>query len=80
MQKVLMIFLILLSLQSKADSEAMAIKKATKALYKQTGLDKHIKRLEKEYIPEIIRNNGWVLALGDAVIKKQYKVKYEWKF
>lgn len=61
----------------KADDEREAIKKASEALYKQSGLDKMVDEYSKKHTPELVKKHGgWILVLQQTVVHKQ--IKYEW--
>lgn len=56
-----------------------AIKAVGKATYKQTGIDKRVKKLEKKYIPEQLREyGGWITMI--IKVSSERKITYEWTF
>lgn len=56
-----------------------ALKAVAKATYKQTGLNKMVKRLERKYISDEMRKyGGWAINIGKVFIER--KVSYEWTF
>lgn len=56
-----------------------AYKALGKATYIQTGTDKMVKRLEKRYTPEVVKEyGGWIAGIVKVV--KDQKVSFEWTF
>jgi hypothetical protein len=65
--------------QSKADNYDEARKKASEALYKQSGMDKIVKELEKKYVPKSVKKyGGWLLAIQDSIVNEQ--IRYSWTY
>lgn len=56
-----------------------ALRKASEAFYKQSGLDKRVRYLEKKYIPRPVREvGGWVFWGVDVYNKRM--ITYTWEF
>jgi hypothetical protein len=74
---ILVIFLI--CPLAKADSSKEAIRKASEALYIQSGMDKVVKQLDKKYTPKVVKKyGGWLIAIQDSVVNEQ--IRYKWEF
>ncbi len=52
---------------------------AAKALYKQLGLDKSVKRLEKTYVKGDLKKYGGYLGLGIRIATEK-RISYTWRF
>jgi hypothetical protein len=64
---------------SKADDKKEAVKKASEALYKQTGLDNMMHELDKKYTPEYVKKYGvWLIIIQDSLVNEQ--IKYKWVY
>ncbi len=60
-------------------TEQEALRKFTKASYKEMGLDEQVKQLEKRYLSkEVIFYGGWTAQISRVVIEK--RIVYEWTF
>lgn len=67
------------STRGPASEKEDALKALAKATYIQTGVNKQVKELEKEYVPEELRKYGGVLT-GIAKAINEKKVSFEWTF
>jgi len=56
-----------------------AIKHASIAYYKQSGIEKHVKRIEKESIPEEVKDISVVVTWGVTVYDTKM-ITYGWEF
>lgn len=65
--------------QTFYNSEDAAVKYTGKALYKQFDIDKYVKVIEKNYLPEELRKYGpYAMIVARAIRDK--RVSYEWTF
>lgn len=65
--------------RSPASKTNDAYRALAKATYLQTGTDKHVKTLEKKYIPKKVKEyGGWITAAMKVV--SEQKVSLEWTF
>jgi hypothetical protein len=61
------------------DNYKQAAQALSEALYKETGLDKKVKKLEKKYINKDLKKyGGYTILIADIVVNQ--RVQYEWKF
>jgi len=60
-------------------SEKQALTKALNAAYYQLELDDDVKRLEKKYIPEKVREYGGIVSIL-AKITIDKRITYTWEF
>lgn len=67
------------NVMGKTGQEADAAKAVMKATYKQTGMDKVTKNLEKKYISDDLRFYGGYLAVIAKMIQEK-KISYEWRY
>lgn len=59
--------------------EKEAIRALSKACYKEFGIDKVTKRLEKKYVPKELKEYGvWPVMIVKIVTEK--RISYEWTF
>ena len=64
---------------TKANNEEEAIKKAGEALYIQSGLNKIVEHLDKQYTPKIVKEySSWLFLIQKAAIEKQISCKWAW--
>lgn len=56
-----------------------ALRQASLAFYKQSGLEKDVKRLELRYVPAPVRKYGGWVTWGIGVYQKKMIV-YKWEF
>lgn len=64
---------------ASSDNTEKALIAIGKASYKQFGVDKKVKKLEKEYVPKEIRKHGKWIAIGIKLVNEK-KISYEWTF
>ena len=76
---IVVIFLI--CQQVKANSEQQAVKAASEAFYKQTGMDSMVNGLKKKYVPKTVQQvSGWLVVGYDMVARQEIKYVWEWTF
>lgn len=76
-----MIFVSILAVNSSAsDGESReAVSSLTKATYKYHGIDKYVRKLEKQYLSDDVRvYGGWMYQIGKTVVEK--RITYEVTF
>lgn len=66
-------------LYSDGGTEREAIRHASLAYFKQTGMEAQIKTIEKRYVKDEIRNTLKYTFIIQKVIQSQ-KVEYAWRF
>lgn len=64
---------------SNASTEEQAIQKAGEAVVKELGIDKKVKQLEKQYVPEFIKKYGGI-AIAIVKIHEDQYIRFEWEF
>ena len=65
--------------RTPAGQEQDALKALAKATYIESGLDKDVKRFEKEFLPDEVRKyGGWVTTI--IKIERERQITYEWTF
>lgn len=67
------------SAKGQASELNRAYKAAIKAAYIQSGSDKHVKVLEKQYIPKELKEYGGVITWTTKLLIEK-KISYEWTF
>lgn len=70
---------ILLSPELARGSETQALRAFMKATYLQTGMDKSVKNIEKEYVTDSMRAYGGYVAVLAKVFTER-KITYEFRF
>ena len=56
-----------------------ALQHATLAYYKQSGIEKKVKRLEKEHVPKGVKDAGALITWGVTVYETKM-ITYGWEF
>lgn len=62
-----------------ASEKKDAYKALAKATYIQSGANKRLKELEKEYIPKPLKEYGGIIS-GATKIMTEKKISFEWTF
>ena len=65
--------------RSNEDNYKQALQAIGEATYKQTELDKKVKKLEKKYLNKDLKKyGGYTILITDIMINQRFQ--YEWKF
>ena len=59
--------------------EREAVRAVSKALYRELDLDKTVKRIEKRYLPDEVKEYGGYAAIGYRIFVER-RISYEWTF
>lgn len=85
MKLQLILLLLALTTQARANSEQDAMNKAAEAAYIQSGIKDNVERFSKDferrYIPVfIIDNGGIVMFIAETFYRDEVRLKYTWRF